>query len=183
MAKDNKTKIIIFGAASLAIILISFLFDDFSLETKDQSMRQIALVISYSIYLLIFIPLFEKSSDKKKQNVKKYIFNLAITYILIQLVKVIFSRLRPDQLGQIVPQQGFIAAFNTFGFSFPSSHAALSFFVAWQCRKFKYAWIIWIWASAVALSRLVLGVHFISDVLGGILLGVFLNIALNYKKE
>lgn len=168
---DKQTKLILFGVLSFTILILSFLLDNFSIETKDQTLRLGAIIFSYSIYLLILIPLFIKDQDKKK-----YIFNLIVTYVIINLFKVIISRARPDFMP--LPFSDYLS-FAPFTFSFPSTHVALAFFLAYQLRKHKLKWLFWIFAVLIAISRLVLGVHFISDVIAGIILGIFMNIILN----
>lgn len=60
-------------------------------------------------------------------------------------------------------------------FSFPSGHSANSFACAWalfRCLPKKWrAWPI-VPASLIALSRLVVGVHYPTDVLAGIAIGI-----------
>lgn len=64
-------------------------------------------------------------------------------------------------------------------FSFPSGHSAAAFLFANLTALFYgvVAWPLYLWASVVALSRVVLGVHFPSDILAGITLGTV--VALN----
>lgn len=59
------------------------------------------------------------------------------------------------------------------GMSFPSSHAVNNFAVATLCTRYypRGAPYFFIWASLVALSRVAVGVHFPSDVLGGAAIG------------
>ena len=59
-------------------------------------------------------------------------------------------------------------------FSFPSSHAVNNFAAAVFIYKFypKLKWALFITASLVALSRVYLGLHYPSDILGGAVIGI-----------
>lgn len=59
--------------------------------------------------------------------------------------------------------------------SFPSGHAAsaVAFFAGLLLIGHPWAAGVGVWASLVAFSRFYLGVHFITDLLGGAVLGVF----------
>lgn len=58
--------------------------------------------------------------------------------------------------------------------SFPSVHtaASVSFFVALTYLAHPLTALIGAWAIVISLSRLYLGVHYLSDILGGIVLGI-----------
>lgn len=80
-------------------------------------------------------------------------------------------------------QRPFDGMINETSFSFPSAHGALAIalygfmvYIFWQKAKNKTAKIIIIGASAIFIfligfSRLYLGAHYLSDVLGGYILG------------
>lgn len=62
-------------------------------------------------------------------------------------------------------------------YSFPSSHAALAVFLAVVVGNAAPRWrpLLWAIAGAVALSRLYLSKHWLSDVVGGVLLGLVIG--------
>lgn len=93
----------------------------------------------------------------------------AVTFLvsvgLTQLIKEIFGRARPEDL--LVPSD--------FG-SFPSGHTANAATIAVVLIViFRRRWILIagiIWTLAMALSRTILSVHWLTDTIGGMLIGV-----------
>ena len=64
---------------------------------------------------------------------------------------------------------------NTDPHSFPSGHAARSFLVAVLASLIGPFWlavILWVWAPLVSLARVSMGVHYVSDVIAGAIVGV-----------
>ena len=63
--------------------------------------------------------------------------------------------------------------------SFPSGHAARAFLIAAITAGLGPGWlagILWIWAPLVSLARVAMGVHYLSDVVAGALLGVLVAV-------
>src|SRR6185312_90854 len=94
---------------------------------------------------------------------------------LVSLIKATVGRVRPcDALAWCPP----LGVPSPGGHSFPSGHAAGSFafaaFVALRAPRWAVPAILW--AVLVAWSRVVLGVHYPSDVLAGALLGTAVGI-------
>lgn len=58
-------------------------------------------------------------------------------------------------------------------FSFPSGHTMAAFLLATLCASYygDSAYLLYIWASAVGSSRVILGVHFPTDIIAGACLG------------
>lgn len=63
--------------------------------------------------------------------------------------------------------------------SFPSGHAARAFLLtilAWSVAPLWFALILTVWAPLVSLARVVTGVHYLSDVLVGSLIGLVIGV-------
>lgn len=110
---------------------------------------------------------------------KEFIGYLLITqgvYLAVMLIKEIIQRHRPDEIYQKVIKTSF---------SFPSGHSSVNMFfylaLIWlvccyiknRAIKFTVAAVLGLWIFSVGFSRVFLGVHYPSDVLGGYLVGFF----------
>ncbi len=117
-----------------------------------------------------------------KENKRKWIlplwFTFGLSVVVSFLLKVAVQRQRPFQLG-IVSILSVLekSSHLIWNFSFPSFHAMLSFcaipILSKEFPKFKYIWIIF--ASLIAFSRIYFGLHFLSDVIIGGLIGYLLG--------
>lgn len=68
---------------------------------------------------------------------------------------------------------------NTDPHSFPSGHAARAFLIAILASALAPPWlaaVLWIWAPLVALARVSMGVHYLSDIIAGALLGIIVGV-------
>ena len=96
----------------------------------------------------------------------------AIELPLYFLLKKVFKRRRPYDADPSVAQ----IHNPSDEFSFPSGHTTAGFMVAYLvCHFFPWALIpMYIWASLIGMSRVILRVHFVSDIIAGMLLGTAL---------
>jgi len=96
-------------------------------------------------------------------------FSGGLAWILSQVLKVSFQTQRPfiefSQVSSLIPETGF---------AFPSSHAtffmALAFSLFFSHKKIGYVFMIF--ALLIGLARIIVGVHFPIDILGGFVLGI-----------
>ncbi len=106
------------------------------------------------------------------------LFAPLLAWILSHILKRIFARRRPYAGGTegLAP----LIQAPTCG-SFPSGHAAASFafFIALMIAGHPLAPLIGSWAVLVSFSRIYLGVHYLSDVVGGIFVGLLSAIAIS----
>ena len=88
--------------------------------------------------------------------------------VLVMSIKFLVRRRRPEgEWGGIYR--------NTDPHSFPSGHAARAFLIAVLASGLAPAWLgilLWVWAPLVSLARVAMGVHYVSDVVAGALLGI-----------
>jgi len=90
----------------------------------------------------------------------------------VMMLKFIIRRRRPEgEWGGIYR--------NTDPHSFPSGHAARAFMIALVATSLGPAWagiLLWVWAPLVSLARVAMGVHYLSDIVAGALLGILIGL-------
>lgn len=122
------------------------------------------------IFIILFCLLILIFSRKKSRGVG-FVFILLLSVLFNQGLKLIIARDRPT-INQLVSESNY---------SFPSGHTmlitvivALFIFYLWQekkgskVKKIILTSILVLFALLVMLSRIYLGVHYFSDILGGI---------------
>jgi len=103
-----------------------------------------------------------------KQWAVYQLFWVSLLAALVMALKFSIRRRRPEgDWGAIYR--------NTDPHSFPSGHAARAFLIATLAVFLGPGWLaiaLWIWAPLVSLARVAMGVHYVSDVIAGAMLGV-----------
>lgn len=98
------------------------------------------------------------------------LFWISVLAIIVLALKFTIRRQRPaGEWGAVYR--------NTDPHSFPSGHAARSFLIAVLGSFLGPGWlavILWIWAPLVSLARVAMGVHYLSDVIAGAILGTII---------
>jgi len=98
-------------------------------------------------------------------------FGIAILAALVLGIKFTVKRKRPEGEWGLLYR-------STDPHSFPSGHAARAFLLpvlTWGAGPLWLAILLAVWAPLVALARVAMGVHYVSDILAGALLGLFMG--------
>ncbi len=138
-------------------------------------LRKLAIFFGHSgdswfwgIGLLLIIWL---GSLQWKQIAWGLLIGIALTAIVVLVIKFSVRRSRPaGEWGQIYRK--------TDPHSFPSGHAARAAMLAVLGLALGPAWfgiLLLVWAPLVGLARVATGLHFVSDVLAGWLLGILMG--------
>lgn len=97
---------------------------------------------------------------------------IACLAVLVMAIKFSVKRRRPDGEWGLLYR-------STDPHSFPSGHAARAFLLAVLVSGLGPLWLaalLWCWAPLVSLARVAMGVHYLSDVLAGMALGIFIGL-------
>ncbi len=169
----NAAKLMLFLLVGL---LISFYVDKFILdltkflrvELLNSFFISFAHLFNYYVLaaVITIMPLFKKN---KVKNILKLWSSFLSAGLLVYILKIIILRPRP-----------LINLIEASSSSFPSGHTTIMFaLLPIIYKEFKEIKYIWLFISVlVAFSRIYLGVHHLSDIIGGIMLGLLVGINL-----
>jgi len=158
-------KLVIFG---VILMFLSFFIDkkiiSFIVKIRNVFLNEVMIIVSSLIFMAIVFALYCYLLRKKKENVLDLFFLVMIAYILANILKLIFMRERPLD-GLLVDED----------YSFPSAHTSVIFSMFFlMLKEFpKKYFLFLVIAVVIAFSRLYLGMHYLADVIGGVLLGYF----------
>ena len=168
LAEDVFNKEIMNGDIIGYKIISTFLISDFATPIAKFITNFGGAIFLITLTVILFILI-------KNKKIGLSIFsNLVIITVLNQLLKKILQRPRPTEF-RIIEETGY---------SFPSGHSMVSMafygyliYLIYKYVKNKYVkWILIVLLSilicSIGVSRIYLGVHYTSDVLGGFLLSI-----------
>ncbi|MDH5443419.1 MAG: phosphatase PAP2 family protein [Hadesarchaea archaeon] len=176
MLMDKKTIFLIGIVAVLG--LLSFAVDNnvvrFFADLRTPILNDFMILVTDWLtvaVVAILIPVLLLWAWGKKKWVPPLVLSVVVAVGLTYLFKSVFAVLRPEL--------GLIAA---AGFSFPSGHTATVFSVTPVLNrgfpKLKWFWVGF--ACLIGFTRLYLGVHYLSDIIFGGLLGYLVGLSIIY---
>ena len=123
-----------------------------------------AYYMSQSVYLMIVATAI---LSMKKSGLKSGIYataSIGLIYAVSYALKLVFNEARPGDSRLILIEKDTDP-------SFPSGHASSSFGAAAISGKR----IFYVWALLISISRLILGVHYLGDIIAGAFIGYILG--------
>src|SRR5471030_2706590 len=148
-----------------------------------QNTSKSAYYVTGAVTLGTLVAGLASNNDYIKHNAYESLLNFGISNAITFGLKSTFNRERP---GDRYPGEVFVSS-PAHGKSFPSGHTSMAFSTAATLSIEYKKWYVtvpaYLWASSVGYSRLYLGKHYPSDVLGGAVVGVGGGLASHWINE
>ena len=133
---------------------------------------------AFAVLALILYVIDASLDGRVSEPVASFIVALVLSMILTALIKAYVAAPRPHEPSAYFGLLGNLI--NSDYFAFPSGHTVrvtvLSYYVLSvfpQSRRKKISYLLLIYAGAVMVSRLLLQAHWLSDIVGGVLVGLW----------
>ncbi|MBS3134528.1 phosphatase PAP2 family protein [Candidatus Woesearchaeota archaeon] len=173
--KKSAMLVVAFYIILVLFLMLSLIFDrqvlSFIASNRISSLNiffiyfnRINGLVIFTFFLLYFI------LKKEYKTIKPYLVNVPSVTILAYMLKYVVHRSRPGIMFLPLITKSNLSLVS----SFPSGHTIVAFSIIPFLRTGKEK-IIWaIMAIFIAFSRLYLGLHYLSDVVAGIFLGLLI---------
>jgi len=181
---QNKLKLILLFSLFVILLMLAFLFDKqivlFFEQLRMPFVDSAAVLLTSLGFAFLLFGLIEAFIITKsiilKESIRKsliVLLSFGIALGISNLLKYIIMRPRPDFVSFLAAQ---------LDPSMPSSHAACAFAIAASLYfQNKKNWWIFILAGIYSLLRIYEGVHYMSDIIIGALIGILLSYFVNYS--
>lgn len=148
------------------------LSDKMRVAEKPGILRSFAVFFAHSgdswFWAVALVALWASGDSFWKKWAVVQFVSICVLIVLVMSTKFLVRRKRPEgEWGGIYR--------NTDPHSFPSGHAARSFLIAVVAAGLGpvgLAFVLCVWAPLVALARVSMGVHYVSDIVAGAVLGI-----------
>ncbi len=168
------------GADRQAMLVLNFNGGSFA-DVLAEVFSSRLVWVPWALFLIYYLMFVRKRS---RWQVLAVIVGLVVVVTLCDqvsssLLKPLVGRLRPSHDDGISEALHYVGGYRGGLYGFVSSHAANAFgaaaFSSLLLRKRMFTVSIFVFSILVSYSRIYLGVHYLGDVLGGCLLGVYVG--------
>lgn len=129
------------------------------------------------LYFLFFVLLFFRYKNNRQRAIAiaGFLFSFLAAFGLTRLIKATIQRLRPNNVESL--QDVIRVLQEPTHYSFVSGHTSTSmaiatFMVLLLQDRSKWIYLVYIWPALFAYSRIYVGVHYPSDIIAGVILGI-----------
>ena len=183
-------KLILIILVTLNPIIYCQSFDEQLIRTlhteRNQSLDGFMKIMSNSTYIIlptiplsIFIDSRITDNNTKLYNSIETASSVILSGATTLLLKEIIKRPRPYKEHDFVEDM-----LNEKGYSLPSTHSSTAFSLATSLSLLYPEWYViipsYLWATIVSYSRTHLGVHYVTDILLGAVIGTIISFGTNY---
>lgn len=135
----------------------------------------------FIIFVLVVLLIYYIKTRSRK--LVYIISSVSLTWLVTYIIKITLGRTRPSLFIEKDLFQLSLMKFADVMNSFPSAHSSTAFALATSVSLLypKYKYFLFFYAFMIALSRIVIGKHYLSDVIFGAFLGIVASIILKDK--
>ena len=171
----------------------SFIYNATSGFSADRTLLYVFVIISSfgEVVNLIFVAIILTIIRRTRKMGMILMITIMTLAILVSYIKPLIAQPNPPE-SQRLPElpKGFRLESDSLltearSFSYPSNHTAIITSLAYivgsivQLKSKKYAKLVWILPPMLMLSNLLLGLNYLSDLFGGLLIGLVISITLS----
>jgi|SRR5690554_927420 len=164
--------------------------NSFGTESTDAFWLLVTSVWTWFPLFFFIIYLFLRNLNRTNALLATFFFGATgvATLVVKYITKFTFKRLRPCNVEELAASLRILLCKDSF--SFFSGHASFSFAIitftvlALQ-KEIKWVYILYLWPVLFAISRMITGVHYPSDIIVGTGVGIVIGVVMHsiYQKE